>query len=189
MQQKFFLIRHTAPAITRGYMYGRTDLPLADTFAQEANEIKALVANHQSIPLYSSPLQRCRLLAESLQGSSLTIDARIQEMHFGDWEMKRWDELAPEVLDYWLKNIATEPTPNGESNAQLVARSVDFWEEFLTYGHEEAGIVTHFGVIQSLLAHLLHIPIEKVFRLDLDYGAVIQITIREQKYYKIKFLR
>ncbi len=184
-----YLVRHTTPAVEKGICYGQTDLPLKDTFETEAQEIRELVPALSEVPLYASPLQRCARLAEYLGGKTLTFDERIKEMHFGDWEMKPWSEIDREKLEYWMKNLDKASTPRGESNEELRQRSIHFWEEHLKKGYEQSALVTHFGVMQSLLSYLLDIPISRAFRLDLGYGAVVRVSIQQQQYYKIKFLR
>ncbi len=187
--RKIYLIRHTTPEVSQGLMYGQTDLDVAVTFKEELRQIQPLIANREKLPLYSSPLIRCRKLAEALEQKPLKFDERIKEMNFGDWEMKHWDALDPQLRKDWIKNIDKIAPPNGESNAQLRQRSIEFWEELQTKQYPQVGVVTHFGVIQSVLSHLLHIPVEKAYRLDIGYGAVIQVTIREEQFFKIKFLR
>ncbi len=187
--RKIYLIRHTTPEVQQGLMYGQTDLDVAATFEEEFSQIQALLTEPTQMPLYSSPLTRCRKLAEALEGQPLKFDERIKEMNFGDWEMKHWDELDPQLRKDWIKNIDKIAPPNGESNAQLRQRSINFWEELQAKQYPQVGMVTHFGVIQSVLSHLLHIPVEKAYRLDIGYGAVIQVTIREEQFFKIKFLR
>ena len=41
----------------------------------------------------------------------------------------------------------------------------------------EITVVTHAGVIRCFLAKYLHIPLNKVFTISLDYGAVIKIKL------------
>ncbi len=188
--RKVYLIRHTTPKVEKGFIYGQTDLDVTPSFGQELQEIQEVVPHHATLPLYSSPLTRCRKLAEALKGEKpLKFDERIKEMNFGDWEMTRWDALDPEQKNHWLRNIESIAPPNGESNTDLKNRSVHFWEELQQKKYEEVGLVTHYGIIQSLLCHLLHIPMAKSHRLDLGYGAVIQVNIREDEFFKIKFLR
>lgn len=184
-----YLVRHTTPEVEKGICYGQTDLTLKESFPVEAQEILDLLPQLSSIPLYASPLKRCAQLAEFLGGKTLLLDERIKEMHFGDWEMKPWMEIDRAKLEYWMTNLDKASTPHGESNEQLRQRSISFWEEHLQKGYEESALITHYGVIQSLLSYLLDIPISRAFRLDLGYGAVVRVSIREQQYYKIKFLR
>jgi hypothetical protein len=60
------LIRHTKVGVPKGTCYGWSDVPLADTFLEEATETKA---NLEKIKInfdkvYSSPLSRAEKLAE-----------------------------------------------------------------------------------------------------------------------------
>ncbi|MFN4100140.1 MAG: histidine phosphatase family protein, partial [Pararhodobacter sp.] len=58
------LLRHTRPMVTEGTCYGRTDLSLADDFSGSAAKIAAQLPEFTRI--LSSPLSRCRLLAEAV---------------------------------------------------------------------------------------------------------------------------
>ena len=58
------LVRHTSVDVPKGTCYGWTDVPVRDTFEQEAQATKH--ALEQFLPLdkvYSSPLTRARKLA------------------------------------------------------------------------------------------------------------------------------
>ena len=60
---KVTLIRHTSVAVASGTCYGQTDVPLRDTFEQEAfNTLQALAGMHFD-KVYTSPLSRCVRLA------------------------------------------------------------------------------------------------------------------------------
>ena len=58
------LIRHTSVAVPKGTCYGQTDVPVADTFEQEAAATRAVLGRYgQFDAVFSSPLTRARLLA------------------------------------------------------------------------------------------------------------------------------
>jgi alpha-ribazole phosphatase len=154
-------------------------------------EVQAVLPAFADMQVYSSPLQRCRLLAKALQPTQdlLQIDNRLMEMHFGEWEMRKWADIHPETLQTWMHNFVETPTPAGESHRQVFERGMAFWDEKLTLPHETFAVVTHYGVMQCLLAHLLHIPLNKLFKLDLGYGAVVRVTLGENNHCKVKFLR
>lgn len=189
MQKKIYLIRHTKPQIEKGYIYGQTDLDVADTFEEEAQKVAELLPDKNQMLIYSSPLQRCYKLAKFLQGKQLEVDDRIKEINFGDWEMKRWDELDKQMMKNWLKDIVNQKAPGGESNLELYERVKAFWEDIQQVDAEEMGIVCHYGVILSLLSHLLDIPLQKAFHMDLNYGTVIRVIYFEGGRYKILFLK
>ena len=59
------MIRHTSVGVPRGTCYGWTDVPVADTFEQEAAEtLRDLQPLMPFDRVYSSPLTRARMLAE-----------------------------------------------------------------------------------------------------------------------------
>lgn len=184
-----YLIRHTTPQIEKGICYGQSDLDVKDTFLKEAAEIQKLLPQLEEIPLYSSPLQRCKKLAEYFRKEPLFVDTRLKEMNFGDWEMKPWANIEPEAFNRWMNHFVDTAPPNGESSREIYERVMAFWQELLDQNHEETGIFTHFGVIQSLLAHLLHIPLDKTFRLDVNYGGVVRVELRGERFCKVKFLK
>jgi alpha-ribazole phosphatase len=187
--RQIYLIRHTTPRVELGTCYGQTDLDVNEDFLHEFGQIQSLVPNATAMPLFTSPLQRCRKLALALGGLSITEDSRLMELNFGEWEMKKWVEMSSPILQVWRQDYIHTSTPQGESFYELHLRSLDCWKEIIATDHKELGIITHYGVIQSILAHLLHIPLDKGFRLELGYGAVVRITIRENEQLKIKFLR
>jgi alpha-ribazole phosphatase len=55
-----YLIRHTRTAAEAGLCYGQTDMALAESFADDMQEVRAkLPAIASDCPIFSSPLTRC----------------------------------------------------------------------------------------------------------------------------------
>ena len=80
------LVRHTRPAVPENVCYGATDLDVASTFEEEAARV--IEALPPAERLVTSPLRRCRLLAERIGAARAlvpVIDARLREMDFGAW--------------------------------------------------------------------------------------------------------
>lgn len=160
---RLFLIRHPPPAVPPGTCYGRTDLPLAGDPAAYATALQALLPTN--VPVYSSPLTRCRLLAQHLHPEPI-FDDRLREIDFGDWEMQAWDTLDRKLLDAWAANPFHFVPPGGEAVAALRARVA----EFLAGLPDEAILVAHAGVIKVCAAELA--GESDWFALRFDYGAV-----------------
>lgn len=144
---RLWLIRHPLPAVAPGTCYGRTDLPLAGDPADDAAALAPLLP--AGIPLFSSPLQRCRRLAELLHPAPL-FDERLRELDFGEWEMRPWDSLNRTLLDAWAANPLHFVPPGGEAVAALRKRVTSFLAELPV----EAVLVTHAGVIKVCAAEL-----------------------------------
>lgn len=64
---EIYMIRHTSVGVPKGTCYGWTDVPVADTFEQEAAETKrnleSMLDDNKLDIVFSSPLTRARKLA------------------------------------------------------------------------------------------------------------------------------
>jgi len=140
-----YLVRHPRPLIAPGVCYGQLDIAAENPALIVARLRSELPAD---LPVWSSPLQRCRTLAEALQ-SAPHIDARLMEMNFGAWEGRSWDDIPRLELDAWAADIDGYAPPGGESPRQLQQRVLAFVDELPAGAHL---LVTHAGVIRALLA-------------------------------------
>ncbi len=171
---QLYLIRHPTPQVAAGICYGRTDLALAEHVAVAAARIAVQLP--PKIPVFSSPLQRCRLLAEALHPAP-QIDPRLQEMDFGEWEMTPWDRVQRAALDGWAADPLGYRPPQGESVAELQQRVQHFIAEAQREGHERAALVTHAGVIKVVVGMARGLPASKWMRLAFEYESVARIEI------------
>lgn len=168
------LIRHTR-VLAHGLCYGRSSPPLAETFEQEAAVIKAKLGGLSDIPFYCSPTLRCRRLAEHLQLFP-QHDDRLQEINFGDWDGLPWLKIPREHSEAWLSDFVNHVPPNGESYLQLSQRVLGFLRELAAQQPGHVGIITHSGVIHSILAHVRGIPLEESYdKISVEYGEVVQV--------------
>lgn len=171
-----YLIRHTTPEIEKGICYGQTDIPLAESFSDEANKLLPfLPANVDAV--YSSSSSRCYKLARLIKSNQVIIDNRLLEMNFGDWEMKNWDEIDKENLDRWMKDFVNVRVPNGENFIDLYKRVCDFIENLSKAGFHKIAVVTHAGVIRSFVSKILDSPLEKAFEIKVNYCSVTKINL------------
>ena len=138
------LIRHPKPLIEPGICYGRHDCPAEDAALAA---ITLLAELPPGLPLWSSPLIRCRALAERLHPKPI-IDNRLAEMHFGDWEGRCWDDIPRAELDAWAADVAGYAPPGGESPRATMARLAG-WTASL---REPVVAVSHKAAIRALLA-------------------------------------
>ena len=98
-------IRHTSVAVPRGVCYGQSDVPLAGGFPDEAVIVKRNLEKYSFDAVYSSPLSRCLKLAAYCGYDTPILDSRLMEMNFGDWEMKRYDEITDSRLQLWYDDL------------------------------------------------------------------------------------
>jgi alpha-ribazole phosphatase len=174
-------IRHTSVDIPSGICYGISDVPLADTFPKEVVQIQVQLGSRQFDRIYSSSLKRCMHLASVLfQEEKITLDNRLLELNFGDWEMLPWD-LVFNSSDgkAWFQDYAHATCPNGESFAELVARVKSFLEELEPVEKEQIALVTHAGVIRALMVLLQYKSAEEAFNMSLKYGQIIHFDYNQ----------
>ncbi|GAA3963729.1 alpha-ribazole phosphatase family protein [Allohahella marinimesophila] len=194
------LVRHTRVAVPPGTIYGHSDVALADSFDSEAEEVLqrlGTLLNEQAcsdsglqVRIHSSPLSRCMRLARHIEAGlgpshrhmltirrPITVDTRLREMNFGDWEKKTWTAISEIGGKLWGERWETQATPNGEGFPQLYERARAFHED-LTLAKEGDDlpsvdiVVTHSGVIRCLHAHVQGLPRREAFSLSPDFGSV-----------------
>lgn len=174
-----YLIRHTTPQIEKGICYGQSDISLASSFESEWENIRRELP--QSIDcIYTSPLMRCRQLAQKLEqyyGVPLYTDTRLMEMHFGEWEMKAWNSIDKHALEKWMNNYVLEKSPSGESYSNLLARVKDFISILKEQSFNKVLAVTHGGVIKSFYSITYGITPEEAMSKQISYGKLCRFVI------------
>lgn len=182
---RLWLVRHPRPDVPAGLCYGATDVPI-----DEAHLVDLVTALPRALPagadLYSSPLSRCLRLARGLHAAGLAmpvIDARLREMDFGRWEGRRWTDLPRVEIDAWRDDLERYVPPGGEPVAALAARGRAFVDA-LPAGRD-AIVVTHAGVIQTLLRVLWGRTLSEFGGTRIDYGQVVRIERRDDGWVRI----
>ncbi|PXY39944.1 alpha-ribazole phosphatase [Flavobacterium cheongpyeongense] len=176
---EIYLVRHTETICEKGICYGQSDVEIAEPFDFIFENIVSQLPSEALI--FSSPLKRCVILAKYIQKNINTIsyqeDNRLKEMHFGDWELKTWNEIPPEQLNPWMENFVNIRASNGESFVELHERVGDFLSEIKSKkSHLPIIIVTHAGIIRSLLCYHSSLPLKDAFQNKADFGEVIKIN-------------
>lgn len=149
------LIRHPRPQVAAGVCYGVSDLPLAEPAIHVATRVAPLL--DASAPVFTSPLRRCHDLAVCL-AEEPAIDARLAEINFGRWEMKRWDDIGTAALDRWAADPIGFSPPGGESPREALARALDFIETLRETGLGAATLITHGGIMRLLAGYWQGLP-------------------------------
>lgn len=180
-----YLIRHTTPDVPPGTCYGQSDVALTSSFADECLSLRTKLPTHWD-RVYYSPLSRCYRLARQLSDHP-TEDARLQELDFGLWEGRRWDDISPDELNPWMNDFVNVACPRGESYRMMATRVVASWEEVVATEVPCVALVAHAGPIRAVLAHVLELPLEHSFRLAVDYGSVSLVRVQNQ-YATIQFI-
>ncbi|HJW25053.1 MAG TPA: histidine phosphatase family protein [Rhodocyclaceae bacterium] len=164
------LVRHPRPVVPADTCYGRLDVA-AEGVEAAAERLRALLP--AGLPVWTSPLTRCRALAECLHPAPV-VDGRLAEMDFGEWEGRTWQDIGPAALDAWAEDVAGFTFPGGESAWILQRRALACVAEIAV---GEAVLVTHAGVLRMLLAHWLGLEPEAWLRLTFPYGTATTVDL------------
>jgi alpha-ribazole phosphatase len=175
------LIRHGEPV--GGQMYrGQLDHPLSEKGWRQMREA---VGEHRPWDLIvTSPLRRCAEFAKEVAGRHglpLESDARLMEIGFGAWEGRTAAELmaeSPDILSrFWSDPLCNTP-PGAESLTDFHARVVQAWGDLLArFPDRHLLVVGHAGMMRAVVSHVLDMPVERMFRLQVDNAAVIRIRV------------
>nr|MBA3696405.1 alpha-ribazole phosphatase family protein [Methylotenera sp.] len=163
---------------------GQSDVDVSIKFDEELRVLREKLFNKEFAAIYSSPLQRCHKLAQALSVDdtlnfserNIVLDARLKELHFGDWELSSWDDIPRDIFDPWANDYANLAPPNGETFTQLHLRAKSFVEEVTAHSQgKHILVITHGGLIRALIAEVLQIPLKRLFRMTIDYASVTQL--------------
>ena len=171
-----FLVRHGETEWNaQGRIQGQSDPSLNAAGKRQARRLGLRLASVPFAEASCSDLRRCSETAAGiLLGSN---DVRLQEMpelrekNFGAWEGLTFREVEaryPDLYRNWL--TAGDPSfapPGGESDLQLYSRAdtvVDRLRETRTGSGGNLLVVTHGGTLRALIACLLGLPAQKMWK-------------------------
>ena len=169
-------IRHGAIDETLSGKYiGTTDVPLSDKGRLDLKKLDYEYRYPGTQVVFTSPLKRCTETCRILypEQNPLSI-ANLSECNFGEWEGKTAEELKNDPdFEKWLAGDNSVKPPRGESNADFTRRICRMFESIveglMKTGTTESVIVTHGGVIMTLLA-VYGLPQAKPFEWTMDNG-------------------
>jgi len=166
---RIILVRHgETDWSVAGKLQGQKDIPLnakgieeAKALAERLSLLRGEVAAIYSGDLISRCVQTANILSEKL-GVQVKTMSELREMDVGEWvglTVKEVAEKYPDQLKNWVKDPAANPPPGGESTQDLRDRCFKALDEI---AKENAGkiavVVTHGGVIKTIICDLLGIP-------------------------------
>ena len=175
------LIRHGEPVGGRKYR-GQIDDPLSD---KGWTQMRQAVADHNPWDvIISSTLSRCIEFAQELgQRHAIEVirEPRFIEIDFGEWEGRTANELAQEDARQ-VQRFLADPlnnTPRGaETLYEFEARIIGAWNDVL---QQHAGrhvlLVGHAGMMRMIMRHVLDMPLERMFRIQVANAAITRIRV------------
>lgn len=178
------LVRHGRTAANAsGLLAGRTaGVKLDDIGRGQAASAAQRLTALQLVGVVSSPLERCRQTARAIvegqrrhHAPEVSIEWRIAECDYGDWQGRRLVDLVQEEL--WA-TVQRQPSaavfPGGESLAEMQARSVAaIRRQDAAYEHVHGPgavwvAVSHGDIIKAILADALGMHLDMFQRITVN---------------------
>lgn len=132
----------------------------------------------------TSPKVQCAAFAQwyaDKHSLPLTVDERLREIHFGDWEgcsPRQIMQTQPEKLAQWWANPAQFTPVGGEDFAEFRVRVLDAWDDLQQeWRGKRILVVTHAGIIRLLVGHVLQMPDERLLSLNVEYGTLTRLRV------------
>ena len=158
---------------------GQLDPPLSDEGRRQAAQLGRRLAGRTFAGVYTSDLRRAAETA-MLVGQALGVDAtpmaELREIYLGQWEGLRAEELAvrfPQAWASWSEDPSWDLVPGGEGSAAFEARvGLALDRLFERHPQGDVLVVTHGGVIQIALHHVVGRPGRGIFPFRIQNASV-----------------
>ena len=186
MGVKLFLIRHGQTLWNKeGKYQGDKDIDLTRVGINQAKLAAKYLSRVDFSNIYSSPLRRAIDTANIINKTkNLKIIARenLKEINFGKWEGMKFDEINRmfhEDYQKWLGDPYNNCPTGGESFKQVKERTAAEIDNIVNENEDDCSVavITHGGVILSLLVHWLQIPLPRWKSIIQRQGAINIVVI------------
>jgi len=184
---RLWLIRHgETEANVAGLYSGHAPTPLTPKGLAQAQTLGGLLSEVLFDRVLCSALERAQQTAERvLERREITIETTplLNEMFFGDWEMRHHRDLAredPQNYAAWCNDWQNAIPTNGEGFQafsarieQVIAHLADIKDQ------QNILLVSHQGVLSLLIARLLKMPAASLWHFRVDQGCWSAIDMHE----------
>lgn len=179
-RRRILLVRHGRVASCYdGVCYGRSDIELSEEGWRQSHALAEELATLPITHLVHSGLTRAKALAELIAartGFSPAVASALEEIHFGEWELRTWQAIFEEVGDAMSEIIASPDTfrpPSGETAHELRDRVLAWYRALPAEGLIVA--VSHGGPIAALRGTLAGLPASQWPGLIPQHGEWIEL--------------
>ena len=177
---KIILLRHGETEWNKlGKYQGQSDVALSEKGRQQAQALAQHFPVKSVQAVYSSDLQRARetaAIASAAFSCTVQTDSRLREFNFGDWEGLTYAQITerwPSAMKNFFQHPDILEVPHGETFQQLQQRAMEAVQEIVS-NHEGETVVlaAHGAVNRTILAAVLHIPLQYIWSMRQDNTAV-----------------
>ena len=158
MASRLILLRHGRTGLSGRYV-GSSDVPLSEEGRKQILDLRPDLGTMKIDGLLTSPMLRCTQSANLLDlGLPMQLDPDLREIDFGRWEGKSFAEIEaqdPALVQHWASGTDDFRFPDGEATSGFANRIDAVKNRLLASDARTLLLVTHGGVIRSLICGLL----------------------------------
>lgn len=201
--KRVYLIRHAEVELEfRSKYLGLKDVPLSKEGVKQSREFgeeffKFLnVRDYQTgIQVWMSPLKRCQQTWQEMKIPVLIpprIIIDLVEIDFGQWEGKTFTEVLnshPDQVQKWADFSLSFSFPGGESLSFFQNRINRVKKEILECSNNKIILVTHGGVLSSLLCLMLGLDLSQYLIFELSRPSLACVSLYENGLGRLNELR
>ncbi|KAA3452325.1 histidine phosphatase family protein [Mesorhizobium sp. SARCC-RB16n] len=183
MTTTFFLIRHAAHDNVGSYLAGRmAGVCLGEAGKAQAEHLGGRMARETIAAILCSPRERTQEtalpIALACGVGEIAICAELDEIDFGDWSGKTFDELNEDAgWRAWNDQRQEARTPSGETMLDVQQRIVSLMNRVRElHQHQCVALISHADVIKAAVCKVLGLPVGECFRFDIDPASITTIA-------------
>lgn len=184
---RLWLVRHgETDANVAGLYSGHAPTALTARGIAQAQTVGTLLRNVPVDNVLCSELERARHTARLVLAErdlAVRIMPELNEMFFGDWEMRHHRDLAREDAEnyaLWCNDWQNATPTNGESFQAFSQRVERFIAQLADYkACQNLLVVSHQGVLSVLIARLLSMPAAAMWHFRVEQGCWSAIDLHD----------
>ncbi len=181
---RWYLVRHGRTELNRANrVQGHTQTILDDEGFVQAIKLRDRLIDETFVAAFSSDLTRAKQTAQTILGNrkvTLETSSDLREFDYGLWNNLKLEEVRNNYSDGLTQMMDKEnfAPPGGESLTQVLERTGKFVSRVKTQVSEGKLLVAcHGGSLRGLIVHLLGLPVDKFWSLQVDLASLSIVDI------------
>jgi broad specificity phosphatase PhoE len=185
----FYIVRHAEKE--KGDFYNpnlrHQDEPISQNGIRDSRQLWSFFSDKQVSAIYVSGYVRTGQTIEyvaSQMGLKPVIDERLNEIDGGLFEGLSIEEIQQKYPDEWRSMRERKEDfrfPGGETGEEVNKRIADLLEEKRkTHNTENIILVSHEGLIRSLMCTIMNIPVYKRGNFQVDFCGITEIMYQPE---------
>lgn len=179
------LIRHGHTRATEeGRLYTDPEAQLTDEGRKQSKALAHWLMSRPPDVILSSTAKRVVATAESISAQTDLPILRVEDLnewHVGDWEGRTYLDLKknnPDEYYQWTADPIRMRPPGGESIEDMYERTKRVIAEVVEkYDGKRIALVTHAGIVRSVICDALGMPLDNFWRISIPVGTVSKVDI------------